>query len=376
MSRIENYKEEIEIQKSIAYSAGLLQGDITIKTLLESLAEGVVIINERGRIVLINSRFSDLTGYEKMDVLGEKLDVFLPEGFLHRHDEHIADFFKDPRIRPMGVGMDLMAKRKDNSLFPVEISLSFLNTETGKLGVAFITDISSRKKAEEELKIRNQELDAYARNVAHDLNTPLMGLIGFCDILLDSDYDVSDEMRNEYLKIIAESGRNMSNIIKELLIFATLKKQDVHLTQVFMNPIIENVLTRLRFQLEQTSAEIKVQDSIADCLGYAPWIEEIWYNYISNALKYGIKPVVIEIGSEEQPSGFIKYFVKDNGPGMTDGLKEIAFQTNNPQKDQISQGFGLGLSIVKSIVEKLGGEVEVVSEVGQGCTFSFYLKKE
>jgi PAS domain S-box-containing protein len=353
-----------------------LSGDITVKILLESLAEGVVIINEMGKIVLVNTRFSDLTGFGKQEVVGQSLNIFLPDGLHQKHDDHIARYFGQPKIRPMGVDLDLIAKRKDNTLFPVEISLSFLNTESGKLGFAFITDISSRKKAEEELKTRNQELDAYARNVAHDLNSPLLGLIGFSEFLLDYDHEVSAETRMEYLKIIAEGGRNMSNIIREMLIFATLKKQDVHQTKVFMNTILENVLSRLRFPIEQNSVVIKINEPIADCLGYAPWIEEIWFNYLSNAIKYGGTPPIIEIGSKEQPDGFIKYCVKDNGSGISDEFKAIAFNSNNPAKDKISQGFGLGLSIVKSIVEKLGGNVDVASDEGKGCTFSFSLKKE
>lgn len=376
MNEIEDYKKEIELQKKIAYSAGLLQGDVTIKTLLESLAEGVVIINESGRIIIINTRFSQLTGYERQEVMGESLEIFLPEGLLQKHNQHIAKFFEEPRIRPMGLNLELIARRKDNTLFPVEISLSFLKTETEKLGLAFITDISSRKKAEDELKERNLELDTYARNVAHDLNTPLMGLIGFSELLLDNDHEVSDETRKEYLTIIAEGGINMSNIIKEMLIFATLKKQDVHLSQVKMNPILDRVLSRLRFSIEQKSTQVIINDHLSDCLGYDPWIEEIWFNYISNAIKYGGNPPVIHIGSQEQESGYVKFFVKDNGLGLPAELKSIAFQTNNPAKDKASQGFGLGLSIVKSIVEKLGGSVFVESEEGNGCTFSFYLKKE
>ncbi|HAQ21451.1 MAG TPA: hypothetical protein DCR40_19805 [Prolixibacteraceae bacterium] len=376
MNEPDKIKSEFAIQKSIASSASLLQGDVTVITLLESLAEGVVVINEIGRIVLINTRFSLLTGYEKQEVMGESLNVFLPDGLHQKHKNHISKYFEQPKIRPMGVDMDLIAKRKDNTLFPVEISLSFLNTETGMLGIAFITDISSRKKAEDELKTRNQELDTYARNIAHDLNSPLMGLIGFSELLLDSGEEVSSELQQKYLKIIAESGRNMSNIIKELLVFATMKKKDVPLTRVTMKETLDQVLTRFRFQFESNSAQITITEPMSDCLGYATWIEEIWFNYISNAMKYGGIPPVIEIGSEDQESGFVKYYVKDNGPGIPAGLKAIAFQTNNPAKDKISQGFGLGLSIVKSIVEKLGGDVEVESEEGNGCTFSFYLKKE
>ena len=348
--------------------------DVMLNTLLESLAEGVVIINERGKIVLINKRFSQLTGYEKQEVTGKSLGIFLPEGIDEKHEQDISGFFANPRIRPLGADLNLIAKRKDNSLFPVEISLSHLKTITGNLGIAFITDISARKKAEAELLIRNQELDNYARNVAHDLNTPLSALINFSDLLLDTDFEISEEERKHFLEIIAENSRKMSNVIKELLIFATIKKDDIRFSTIKMMKPIENVITRLRFQIEQKSVQFKINKTMDDCLGYDPWIEEVWYNYISNAIAYGGSSPVIEIGSEVQNSDFIKYFVKDNGPGLSPEFKAIVFQTN-PEKDKVAHGYGLGLSIVKSIVEKLGGYIDVESEIGNGSVFSFYLKK-
>jgi PAS domain S-box-containing protein len=375
MDDFDKINPEPDLQNLLMHNTGQLLGDVMLNTLLESLAEGVVIINERGRIVLINKRFAQLTGYGKQEVIGQSLSIFLPEGMDRKHEQDISDYFAKPRIRPLGADLNLIAKRKDNSVFPVEISLSHLKTGTEDLGIAFITDISARKKAEEELLTRNQELDAYARNVAHDLNTPLASLINFSDLLLDSDFEISDEERKHYLEIIAEDSRKMSSIIKELLIFATIKKEDIRLSTVHMKEPIENVISRLRFQIEQKSVQLKIDKNICDCSGYGPWIEEVWFNYISNAIRYGGTPPLIEIGSEVQNSDFIKYFVKDNGSGVSPEFKAIAFQTNNSQKDKLSHGYGIGLSIVKSIVEKLGGYVDVESPDGKGSVFSFYLKR-
>jgi PAS domain S-box-containing protein len=375
MDDADTINPEPNLQKQKGYSTEQLLGDAMLNTLLESLAEGVIMINDRGRIVMINERFAQLTGYQKQEVIGQSLSIFLPEGMDQKHEQDISGYFAQPRIRPLGAHLNLIAKRKDNSIFPVEISLSHLATETGKLGVAFITDISARKKAEEELLTRNQELDAYARNVAHDLNTPLTALINFSDLLLDTDFEISAEERKHYLEIIAGNSRKMSSIIKELLIFATIKKEDIRLSTINMMQPIDNVICRLRFLIEQKSVEIKINENIQDCAGYEPWIEEVWYNYVSNAIRYGGTPPVIEIGSEIQNSDFIKYFVKDNGSGISPEFKAIAFQSNNSEKDKVAHGYGLGLTIVKSIVEKLGGRVDVESLEGNGSVFSFYLKR-
>jgi len=368
-----NSEKEIEIEKKIAYTAGLLQGDVTIKTLIESLAEGVVIINEYGRIVLINKRMTELTGYSKDEIMGKNLNIIIPEIFHHKHDAHINDYFSNPRIRPMGTELDLKAKKKDMTTFPVEISLSFLNTESGMLGLAFLTDISSRKKAEEDLKRRNKELDSYAHTVAHDLNSSLTGIVGFSEILIDPDKKLSKKTRDSYLKEIALSGRKMSSIIREILIFASMKKEDLVFSKVNIKEIIDSAVKRLKFQIKESSAHIKIEN-IIDCNCYSPWMEEIWFNLISNAIKYGGNPPVIQINCESD-ADYIKYSVKDNGMGVDDDLKDIMFDENVKGKDHFSKGFGLGLSIVKRITEKLDGYITVDSEPGKGSVFSFYLKK-
>ncbi len=372
---MDNFKEELDIQKQIAYTAGVLQGDITVKTLLESLAEGVVIVNDIGRIILINKRMSEMTGFGKHEVIGESLNIFIPEEMHGRHLSNVKKFFEDPRIRPMGIELELVAKRKDNSTFPVEISLSFLDSETGRLGVGFITDVSSRKKIEEDLKKRNLELDNFAHTVAHDLNASLSGIVGISELLIDTNEETSQETKNDYLSHIAQSGRKMSSVINELLIFASLKKEDINVEKVNINIIVESALKRLKFQVENLDAKVHVQQNMFNCSGYSAWVEEIFFNYLSNALKYGGTPPLIEVFCEKLKDGFVKYSVRDYGEGLNEDFQNIVFEDKSKIKDKLSKGFGLGLAIVKRIVEKLDGYVMVESEVGKGSTFSFCLKE-
>jgi PAS domain S-box-containing protein len=165
----ERREQELRIQRQIAFASGLFQGDVTVRTLLESLAEGFVIIDNLGIILLVNARAEEMFGYPKEEIIGKPHAVLLPERFREAHEEHVAHFFEEPRIRPMGQGLDLAGRRRDGSEFQVEISLSFLETINGRLGLAFISDITRRKEAEQALNDRNRELDAFAHTVAHDL---------------------------------------------------------------------------------------------------------------------------------------------------------------------------------------------------------------
>jgi PAS domain S-box-containing protein len=376
MKEQNDFSNELEIQKRIAYTAGLLQGDITIKTLIRSLAEGVVFINGSGRIILINDRLAELTGYDKHEVMGQSLNIFIPDELHEKHDAHIRTYFAEPRIRPMGIGMELIAKRKDNSTFPVEISISFLDdTESGRIGIGFLTDITARKNAENELKKRNLELDAYAHTVAHDLNSSVAAIVGLSELITDPENKLSKDEIDLSLKDIAQGGRKMTSIIRELLLFASMKKEDVDMSKVNMKATIESACQRLKYQIEEKAARIEISEDILNCTGYSLWIEEVWLNLISNAIKYGGILPEIKIYCSKAENGFIKYSVRDNGEGIKDELKVVIFNDKDKNKDRLTKGFGLGLSIVKRIVEKLDGYVLVESEIGKGSIFSFYLKE-
>lgn len=365
---IKKLQAELEIQKNIAFTAGLLQGDITIRTFLESLAEGIVVINTDGRIILINQRMEDLLGYSRLEVQGESISMFIPERLRTIHDKHIASYFTQPRTRPMGIGLDLTGQRKDGEEIPLEVSLSTLEVDTGRIGLAFITDISARKAAETELKNKNKQLDEFASVVAHDLNSDVSTIVGLSEMLIDEDDDFSAEETRKYLQEIAEGGRKLSEIIRELLLFARMDKDACISIPLEMKSIIASAQERLRKQIKDFSATIHMEEGGHAVMGYGPWLEEVWFNYISNALKYGGTPPKIEIGSRKE-NDMVVFWIKDNGPGIPAEDLELVFTDDNDARKKIIKGNGIGLTIVKRIIEQLSGKVWVTSEPGEGSVF-------
>lgn len=372
--QVEQLEQALQIQKQIAYVSGIFQRDVTVRTLLESIAEGVIVCDQDGIIVLINKRSEKLFGYRANEVIGRSLNTLLPERHFKAHAEHLHSFFTKPRVRTMGQGMDLTGKRKDGLEIPIEVSLSYLETENGLLGLAFVTDISLRKEAELALKLRNQELDAFAHTVAHDLKASLSTLIGYSEALAETHKALSEVELEDYLTALARNGRQMSNIIDELLVFASIRKEDVIHNPLDMKSIVANTLQRLNYVIKQYKARIVLPDMWHNSTGNALWVEEVWLNYITNALKYGGNPPVIELGSKIE-GDYVKYWVKDNGQGIGQELHAKLFESFAKLHMPKTQGYGLGLSIVKSIVEKLNGMVKVESEVGQGSKFCFYLRR-
>ncbi len=227
------------------------------------------------------------------------------------------------------------------------------------------------KQSEEALRGENDELDAFAHTVAHDLKTPLSLVMGFADLLQADEAGLSREERQRYLRTIVQNSRRMSNIINELLLLARVRRHTVEMVPLDMSTIVSEALHRLHYAIEDSRAEIATPQAWPIALGHAAWVEEIWVNYISNAIKYGGQPPQIELGSTIQPSGMVRFWIRDNGKGISPQDQARLFTPFTKLAQVDTKGQGLGLSIVRRIAAKLGGQVGVESTEGIGSTFFF-----
>ena len=238
--------------------------------------------------------------------------------------------------------------------------------------------VDALRKHTVELEASNEELDAFAHTVAHDLKGPLGYMVGFAQVL-EMDYAMlSDEEAEECLHTIVQSGCKMSNIIDELLLLASVRKlEEVQMGPMDMASIVAEAQGRLADLTKKHRADIILPDTWPVASGYGPWVEEVWVNYLSNALKYGGRPPRVELGAEQLPNrSTIRFWVRDNGQGLTPEEQERLFILFARLNQVHAKGHGLGLSIVRRIVEKLGGEAGVESQVGQGSVFWFTLPAE
>jgi len=232
---------------------------------------------------------------------------------------------------------------------------------------------------QEDLQKRNMQLDAFARTVAHDLKNPLNTVIGYADELVEichEDNLLDTELRSQ-LNLIAKAGHKMEDIINALLLFArTSKAEEIAMQPLDMHTLLAQVQERLAFAIKENQATISLPSAFPIAVGYAPWVEEIWANYISNAIKYGGSPPSVEIGSTVQDDdNTIRFWVRDNGQGLSEEAQAQLFIPFTRLRQNQAEGHGLGLSIVQQIVEKLGGQVGVDSQIGQGSTFYFTLSR-
>jgi PAS domain S-box-containing protein len=215
-----------------------------------------------------------------------------------------------------------------------------------------------------------EELDAFAHTVAHDLKNPLAVIIAYANMLIE---DTPEGEMRKLSEAIFQSGKKANEIIEELLLLAQVRsaaKIDIELLN--MSTIVEGVQQRFITQIKEQQAEIILPDSWLEANGYDLWVEEIWANYLSNAIKYGGRPPRVELGCDRRGDK-IRFWVKDNGAGLTEKEQQQLFQPFTRIGQTSVQGHGLGLSIVQRIAGRLQGEVGVESEVGKGSTFYFTL---
>lgn len=234
-----------------------------------------------------------------------------------------------------------------------------------------------RYRIEQERKALIADLKAFAHTVAHDLKGPLTSL-SFAGEFLTTAFRPEGEPLStaeveEYGELIGRKVKVMSNIIEELLLLASVRQQDVDAAPVDMSVTFENALQRLDHLIEEYGAEIMAPESWPMALGYGPWLEEVWANYLSNAVKYGGEPPLVKVGASSEQEGKVCYWVRDDGEGLSPAAQEQLFTPFTRLGQTRVTGHGLGLSIVQRIVEKLGGQVGVESRPGEGSTFSFTL---
>lgn len=224
-----------------------------------------------------------------------------------------------------------------------------------------------------ELQGRINELEAFAHTVAHSLKGSLGELIGFAMTLKEDDACLTDDQRQTCQNYLIHSGYKLNNMVDELLLLAEMRQTDVVLKPISMAPIVTEALARLIPLIETYQAEILLPATWPLVVGHDRWIEEVWVNYLSNAIKYGGRPPRLQLGAETRPDGRVCFWVRDNGRGLTAEEQERLFTLLTRLEPTRIDGHGLGLTIVQRIVEKLGGNVGVDSVPGQGSTFSFTL---
>ncbi len=351
-----------------------------LRAIVDTAVDAIITIDERGTIDSFNPAAEHLFGYAPSEVLGKNVSLLMPSPYHEEHDGYLQRYLATGEKRIIGIGREVVAQRKDGTAFPIELAVSEMQVGGRRLFTGLVHDITQRKQAQarqeeliRELEGANDELKNFAYIVSHDLKAPLRGIGSLADWLVVDQAEKLDDEGREYLRLITQRVRRMDGLIDGILQYSRVGRVKETRVEVDLNQLLRDVIDSLA---PPEHIAITVAGALPTIRTEKTRIQQVFQNLLSNAIKYMDKPhgeIRIDCTDAGEDWGFS---VSDNGPGIeARHFKRIfqLFQTLAP-RDRV-ESTGVGLALVKKIVEMYGGKIWLESKLGEGSTFFFTLPK-
>ena len=368
-----------------------MEDSLLLRTIITTSPDGIMTIDADGTIESFNPASETLFGYRADEVIGQNVKILMPEPYHGEHDGYLARYLATGKKNIIGVGREVAARRKDGTVFPVELAVGEMEIEGQKKFTGFIRDISRRREAEDLLKASEQRLKQLqsefvhvsrlsamgemAATLAHELNQPLAAMMNYAQatrrLLEGSAAEDAERLRDLMTKAVAQANR-AGDIIRRLRSFVAQGETERSLDDIgeVVNEACALALIGARSDGVETT--LALADDLPTVLIDRVQIQQVIVNLIRNALDAmeGQERRTLRIETARGDDGTLAVAVADNGPGLDAAIAEKLFTPFNSSKDD---GMGIGLSISRTIVEQHGGRIWAVPNEGGGVVFSFTL---
>jgi PAS domain S-box-containing protein len=365
-----------DLERALQRSAA---AEARFRGLLEAAPDCVVIVDLGGTIQMVNRQTEVLFGYPREELLGQPVEMLMPERFRGRHHGHRMNYADDPHTRPMGVGLELFGRREDGSEFPVEISLSPMSSEDESVVISIIRDVTGRKETEQRLRAAamdlarsNAELEQFAYVASHDLQEPLRMVASYTQLLGRRYKGKLDPDADEFIGFAVDGARRMQELINDLLAYSRVGTRALHVEEIDTSKLVDQVIGDLAAAIADAGASV-TRDELPRVRADGTQLRQLFQNLIANGIKFSRPDITPHVHvSARRDHNAWTFAVSDNGIGIEAQYLDrifVLFQRLHSRGEY--PGTGIGLAICKKIIERHGGHIEVESQPGRGTTFSF-----
>jgi two-component system sensor kinase FixL len=367
--------------------AALRESENKINSIIQAAVDGIITIDTRGMMEMVNPSAARLFGYEAGELLGKSINMLMPEPDRSRHDGYIHNYLTTGRKRIIGIGREVTGLRKDGTIFPFYLSISEVALADRIVFTGFIHDITQQKLNEEklrryaaELERSNLELQDFAYVSSHDLQEPLRKIQAFGDRLLTKEYERLSDQGKDYVERMLNAASRMQNLINDLLAFSRVTSQSKPFVRVQLDKILTEVLSDLEITIEQTGTVV-YREPLPEIEAEPTQMRQLFQNLISNAIKFRKEhesPVIRIYARQIQRKAhltatpgdeLVQINVEDNGIGFEEKYLDRIFNIFQRLEGQKYEGSGIGLAICRKIAIRHGGDITATSQPGVGTRF-------
>ncbi|MDX5419638.1 MAG: PAS domain S-box protein, partial [Hymenobacteraceae bacterium] len=365
----------------------LRESENKINSIIQGAVDGIITINTRGVIEMVNPSAAKLFGYEASELLGKSINVLMPEPDRSLHDSYMHHYQVTGEKRIIGIGREVTGMRKDGSIFPFYLSISEVQLADRKVYTGFVHDITRQKLTEErlrryaaELERSNRELQDFAYVSSHDLQEPLRKIQAFGDRLMSKEYDNLSEQGKDYVDRMLNAASRMQNLINDLLDFSRVTTKSKPFVKVKLDEILTDVISDLEVTIEKTEAKI-VRSPLPEIEAEPTQMRQLFQNLLSNAIKFrkeNESPIINIYAKNLQRQAHLtatpgdeltEIYIEDNGIGFDEKYLDRIFNIFQRLEGKKYEGSGIGLAICRKIAIRHGGDITAQSQPGIGTRF-------